>query len=141
MTKRKGRPHLGRLTDMPVVPPDPPRYEPPPHDEEYDYQENFDDEGRIHKVQRYYEDRFIGFAVTLDRLTPSGWQQLVRIDTAHGEVHLHRYLPTGGEVRTVFEVIDVERAEKVIDRWYGRAAIIVENEWWDFMRRWANDPE
>src|SRR6266536_2419256 len=105
MTRRKSRRRSGRLADMSIAPPDPPRYGPPPHDAEYDRPYDPRPDVRLHRVQRYCRNRLVGFAVTLNQRTDTGWQHVVRIDTAHGEVHMHRYLRNGDEERTVFEVI------------------------------------
>jgi len=81
----------------------------------------------------------VGFAVTLNQRTDTGWQHVVRIDTAHGEVHMHRYLRNGDEERTVFEVITPDRAGKIMERWYSRAAVMMEYEWRGYLKEWTDE--
>jgi hypothetical protein len=52
---------------------------------------------------------------------------------------MHRYLLTGGEERTVFEVIGPPRAEKIMERWFSRASVIMEYEWPEFLKEWTDD--
>jgi hypothetical protein len=139
MAKRKGRRPGRRLADLTIAPPDPPRYEPPPYDEEYGRRDGLAPDLLRHGVRRYHRNRLVGFAVTLDRWTGAEWQQLVRIDTAHGEVHMHRFLPTGGEERTVFEVIDPRRAEKVMERRFDWANVMLDNRWREFLKGWTGE--
>jgi hypothetical protein len=139
MTKAKGRPPKSRLADMSTPPTEPARFTPPPRDELYEYHADFGDGVRMHHEQGLYRDRLVEFSVCLSVQTPDGWKQVCRIDTAHGEVHMHEFRLNGPEVRTVFEVIPFDRGEEVIDRWFTRAAEMMENEWRDYLVRWQGD--
>jgi hypothetical protein len=137
MAKRRGR--RRQLADLTIVPPDPPRYEPPPYDTEYDDSNLLAPRLLRHRIRRYHRNRLVGFAITVDHWTGADWQQLVRIDTAHGEVHMHRFLPTGGEERTVFEVIDPRRAEKIMERRFDWANVMLENRWRELLKGWTGE--
>jgi hypothetical protein len=75
----------------------------------------------------------------MDWWTGTEWRQIARVDTAHGEVHMHRDLPDGGEERTIFEVIDPVRAEKVMERWFNRASLMMEYEWPEWLKGWTDE--
>jgi hypothetical protein len=79
MTRRNGRRRAGRLADLSITPPDPPRYNPPPHNTEYDFHQALAPHVWMHAVRRYHRDRLVGFAVTLDQWTGTEWRQIVRI--------------------------------------------------------------
>jgi hypothetical protein len=124
---------------MTIRPPKPIRYVAPPHDEEFDHPRQPMSGVVIHKVRRYHQGCLVDFAVTLDHKVYGEWHQIARIDTAHGTVHEHRYFPRGRRERTVLEWIDPHRAEKILERWYDRAAAMMDYRWQDYLEGWESE--
>jgi hypothetical protein len=139
MARWKGRPQRHRLADMTIRPPKPVRHEAPPHDEEFDRPEEPTRDVVIHRVRRYHRGHLVDFAVTLDRKVDGEWRQIARIDSAHGNVHEHRFFPSGRKEKTVFEWIELRRRERTLERWYDRAAAMIDNGWPDYLEEWERE--
>lgn len=147
MTKSKGRPKKRRLADMSASPPPdrPDRYERPPLEDCEEYKQTFD-LAVGHKMglrQRFLRGRneLVDFAVWQKTFDGGAWHDVVRIDCAHGEVHVHRYTRAGEEHRQVLEVIPPDGGPPVIDRWFTRAEGMMQNGWYENVGRWNGDPQ
>jgi hypothetical protein len=136
MRRRKGRPRARRVTKRSVAPRDPARYVAPAHDEDYRTSERLAPGVWMHASARCRAGQMVSFAVMLDLRMSGEWHRVVRIDSAHGDVHMHRYRRSGIQQREVFEAIEPRRATKVLERWFARAVMLVENEWRALTEGW-----
>jgi len=90
---------------------------------------------RVIVRMRTHVTRTIEFAMVQQTLDDNGdWQEVVRADTCHDEVHVHQFDKTGREI-SKRSVRKVERVEDV-DAGYDEAAVLVFERWEDNVRRW-----
>ncbi len=141
MSRAKGRDKRGRLPDLSIRPTEPERYAPPPVDEEYAYHQDFGGGVRMHLRQGLCQGRLVEFAITLDLLAEQCWLKVCRIDSAHGEIHIHQYFAAAGvaEDRRVLQVVAQANGVSVIDRWFDRASAMMENDWRSYLGRWRGE--
>lgn len=133
MAKARGRPHKGELADMACYPSPEPRYVPPPDDECEDLPllvGRLADHARIVVAQKALRatGRLVHFALTVQVQADGLWHDVARIDTSDGEIHRHQFTCTGGNHRTVYDVIPADYGEEIIDRWFVRAYDFMDSE-------------
>jgi hypothetical protein len=145
MAKRPGRPRKGKLADMGVYPPDEECYEPPPYEDCEEFQTTIDlapgHRLGTRQVYRAGTAELVYFAIWQSVLVDGRWQSVARIDCSHSTVHRHQFTRDGGNHRTDLERIPVDHGVDVVDRWYGPAEAMLQNEWEDNYRRWHGDSE
>src|SRR5688572_30070732 len=57
------------------------------------------DEDEVHVMMRIERRRLVAFALNLRTLVGDTWREVVRYDTAHGRLHVHRFwLPPSSRV-------------------------------------------
>lgn len=115
---------------------DGPDWTAPPPEECDDYEHSYEPaEGvRAFTRRRVHRGRTIEFVVTLRALVLGRWVDVVRYDTCHGEVHVHRFGMTGREFArrplwTIHTPADVEAGLDEAER-------SVNDEWQENLRRW-----
>lgn len=87
----------------------------------------------------------VDFAIVQLVRVDGEWHEVARIDCAHGDVHHHQLFRASPSdtvgIRKRLELIPVQRGWETVDRWYGQALTLMENEWQDSKRRWGGDRE
>lgn len=138
MSKSKGRVRNERgLVDMTVAPEEtPPLVMPSPDDcdeHEYDIYEAADS---VHIHVRFvtHLGQPVEFAFTQRVRDGIRWADVIRIDTCHDEVHVHRFGQSGTEfARTTLWPIE---AQADVARGMDEAERLVVDEWEENVRRW-----
>lgn len=140
MSKPKGRPRKGTLSDMTIYPSDGDCYE-PPQGEDTDvipYRLQLPEAHRAGVVQTFRKGTtaMVRFCVWQEVYVDGAWQKILRIDSWHGTVHRHDFTRSGNNTRTDLEAIPTDHPEKVIERWCSRAEYLIMEEWEANVRRW-----
>lgn len=84
----------------------------------------------------------VDFAITQITLAEDGWQEVARIDCAHGVVHQHQFRrgKTGDIERVEFAKIPADESGwAFVDAWYDPALKKMKDEWQENLRRWNGD--
>lgn len=89
---------------------------------------------RVVQVVMMHQDRVVHFAVMQQHLHDGAWVEVARMDTCHGESHVHRFQCDGSEEkRQVFCVLNtIEDVESEFER----ACSLLVDEWETELRRW-----
>lgn len=115
--------------------PSPPRWTPDLEDaEEFTYFVRLDADSQIYVRQMVLRGQVVAFAVMQQRLLHGGWVDVVRVDSCHGEVHVHRWGRSGQELHR--EVIRPIAGQEDVDYGLDVALEIVEGHWEENLRRW-----
>ncbi len=141
MAHWKWRRRRRTVIDPSAVRPEPRRYVAPRWDEELVRSEDYQCGVRVHYIRRRRGRRLVDFAVTLSWWTPPYWRQVARFDTAHGNVHLHRFHPDGTDERLIYREIDPDRATEMLERWYDRCCKMMDAGWWDLVKEWIDETD
>lgn len=138
MSKSKGHDRR-HLVDMTVHPtPDPSdKWAPPPEEEceEYIYDFAVGDQGEICRVRIMCDsrDRIVEFALMQMTRIGGKSEQVARVDTAHGKVHIHQLVRNGTE--RIRDLHDIKTQEDV-ERGYNEGIDFITAHWEENRRRW-----
>lgn len=80
-------------------------------------------------------EQIVEFAVVQQTLVGGTWEEVLRVDTAHAEVHVHHFRRAGGESREVLATIT---GPNDVTRGYDEAYAMVLAGWNDNVRRWRD---
>src|SRR5215468_7692552 len=137
MGKAKSRSRIERrLADMAVPTPVAEPWLPDPDECEDHPPYTFDlgPDARVIVRLRTHVTRLVEFALIQQVRYDGQWREVVKIDTAHGEVHAHWFHHSGAQsARTVLQPI---RNVDDVDEGYRRAESIVFDNWQTNQRRW-----
>lgn len=144
MGKTPGRPKVGDLADMTIVPePESPTYELPDPEECEEYPDKVVLSAGHELYVRFllWKDRLIvEFAIGQIVRHNGRWVEVARIDTCHASVHKHQLRKdrpddTVGQ-REELEAVPIVNGWTTVDRWYDRALILMKDSWNENLRRW-----
>jgi hypothetical protein len=120
---------------------EPERWYPPEPDPELEYRINVPILGLgriIGRTQFDESHRMTEFALTAQIYYANAWWDVVRIDTAHGEVHAHYFHRTRDNPDR--EVLLTINSQNDVDAGYQLADTLLVASWADHVQRWRGGP-
>jgi hypothetical protein len=136
MGKARSRSRSERQTGAGHQPTEPSWLPDPDDCEDYGYTFDLGGAARVIVRLRTYNTKIIEFAMTQQtRTAADAWREVIRIDSAHGEVHAHRFNRSGEQflrsvLRPITAIADVEEG-------YQEAEAIIFDGWQENLERWS----
>lgn len=145
MSKRRKSPRSNRRRNVPANKPPRRGYVTPPMPDDEEFQYNLDlaagNRLGVRQVFRRGTTDLVEMCVWQSIRVDGKWEEVSRIDCAHGHVHRHYFTRTGDSKIVPLEDLTQLHAKEALDRWVSRAEDIMKEEWEANVRRWNGDAE